>query len=49
MDVVVVVWVDVVGGWVVTIGFLVAGSAKNSWVEAKERDKGERDKEREEE
>ena len=39
MDVVVVVWVDVVGGWVVTIGIVVAGSAKNSWVEEKERDK----------
>ena len=49
MDVVVVVWVDVVGGWVVTIGIVVAGSAKNSWVEEKERDRGERDKEREEE
>ena len=40
-----------VGGWVVdfvvTVGIVMAGSAKNSWVE-KERDKGERDREREE-
>ena len=40
-----------VGGWVVgfvvTIGIVMAGNAKNSWVE-KERDKGERDREREE-
>ena len=41
-----------VGGWVVsfvmTVGSVVADSAENSWAE-KERDRGERDKEREEE
>ena len=35
-----------VGDWVlcfvVTIGFVVAGGAENSWVEEKERDRGER-------
>ena len=34
------------GGWVVgfvvTIGIVVAGGAENSWVEEKERDRGER-------
>ena len=29
-------------GFVVTIGFVVAGGAENSWVEEKERDRGER-------
>ena len=43
--VVVVVWVV---GFVVTVGNVVAGGAENSWVE-KERDRGERDREREEE
>ena len=51
MDVVVVVWVDVVGGWVVgfavTVGIVMVDGAENSWVEKKERDKGERDRERE--
>ena len=41
-----------VGGWVVgfvvTIGRVVAGDSENNWIE-KERDKGERDREREEE
>ena len=41
-----------VGGWVVgfvvTVGSAMAGDAENSWVE-KERDRGERDREREEE
>ena len=36
--VVVVIWVV---GFVVTVGIVVAGGAKNSWVE-KERDRGER-------
>ena len=35
---VVVIWVV---GFVVTVGIVVAGGAKNSWVE-KERDRGER-------
>ena len=38
--VVVVIWVV---GFVVTVGIVVAGGAKNSWVE-KERDRGERGK-----
>ena len=42
-----VVVVQVVG-FVVIVGIVVASSAKNSWVE-KERDRGERDTEREEE
>ena len=42
---VVVVWVV---GFMVTIDSVVAGGAENSWVE-KERDRGERDREREEE
>ena len=33
---------DWVLGFVVTIGFVVAGGAENSWVEEKERDRGER-------
>ena len=37
--VVVVVWVV---GFVVTVGSVVVDSAKNSWVEEKERDRGER-------
>ena len=41
-----------VGGWVVSfvmaVGSVVANGAENSWAE-KERDRGERDKEREEE
>ena len=49
--VVVVVWV--VGFWwvvgfVVTVGIVVASGAENSWVEEKESDRGERDREREE-
>ena len=39
---VVVIWVV---GFVVTVGIVVAGGAKNSWVE-KERDRGERDREK---
>ena len=35
-------------GFVVTIGGVVAGGVENSWV-VKERDRGERDREREEE
>ena len=50
--VVVVVWV--VGFWwvvgfVVIVGIVVASDAENSWVEQRERDRGERDREREEE
>ena len=40
------------GGWVVsfvvTVGSVVASDAENNWVE-KEKDRGERDREREEE
>ena len=48
---VVVVWVVSfwwVVGFVVTVGIVVAGNAENSWVK-NERDRGERDREREEE
>ena len=36
-------------GFVVIVGIVVASDAENSWVEEKERDRGERDKEKEEE
>ena len=50
--VVVVVWV--VGFWwvvgfVVIVGIVVVNGVENSWVEEKERDRGERDREIEEE
>ena len=44
--VVVVVWVV---GFVVIVGIVVVNGVENSWVEEKERDRGERDREIEEE
>ena len=35
-------------GFVVTVGIVMASGAENSWVEEKESDRGERDREREE-
>ena len=36
-------------GFVVTVGIVVAGGAVNSWVEEKERDRGERERQKKEE